>query len=221
MQAAPVERALGGNAGAADRVAQAATVRRATPEDVPELRGVLARAFDEDPLMNCLVLQDERRALRMDRMFEVLLRQLSSSLSDTYTTRDRAGAAVWKREMKMPLRDQLRLLPAFARISGWARLPALLQMLHYMESLHARLLPEPHWMLLLLGVDPAQQRRGLGSLLLGPVLAQCDRERSKAYLETSRVENLEFYGRHGFEVAHVDERPGWPKLWFMIRPASA
>lgn len=171
--------------------------------------------------MNCLVLQDERRALRMAQLFEVMLRQLSSRLSDTYTTADRAGAAVWKCELKTALRDQLLLVPAFARISGWTRLPTLLQMLHYMESLHARLLPEPHWMLLLLGVDPAQQRRGLGSLLLGPGLAQCDREHSKAYLETSRVENLEFYGRHGFEVVHVDERVGWPKLWFMIRPPSA
>jgi GNAT superfamily N-acetyltransferase len=200
---------------------EAAALRRATWQDVPALRGVLARAFDEDPLMNCLVRQDERRVLRMEWLFEVLLRQLSSGLSDTYTTHDRTGAAVWKREMKMPIRDQLRLLPAFARISGWARLPALLQMLQYMESVHAQLLPEPHWMLHLLGVDPAQQRRGLGGLLLGPQLAECDQQQSKAYLETSRIENLEFYGRHGFEVVHVDERVGWPKLWFMIRKPGA
>src|SRR4051794_23920717 len=110
MQVVPVGRALGGDASAAAALAEAATSCRATLEDVPVLRGVLARAFDEDPLMNCLVRQDERRAPRMEQLFEVLLRQLSSGLSDAYTTRDRAGAAVWKREMKLPLRDQLRLL---------------------------------------------------------------------------------------------------------------
>ena len=121
MQATPVGRAPGRHAGAADPVAEAATLRRATPEDVPTLRGVLARAFDQDPLMNCLVRQDERRALRMERMFEVMLRQLSSSLSDTYTTRDRAGAAVWKREMKMPIRD-LAFIPETRSLPGdtWA-----------------------------------------------------------------------------------------------------
>jgi ribosomal protein S18 acetylase RimI-like enzyme len=217
MQTGPGEPALEPNSSAAEWVGQAAALRRATPADVPALRGVLARAFDQDPLIRCLVRQDERRGLRMEWLFEVMLRQLSSRLSETYTTHERAGAAVWKREMTLPLGDQLRLVPAFARIAGWARLPALLQMLHYMESLHARLLPKPHWMLLLLGVEPAQQRQGLGGLLLGPMLARCDRDQSPAYLETSRVENLEFYRRHGFEVVHVDERAGWPKVWFMIR----
>ena len=217
MQPVPRRIAIQADFRAADPVGEAATLRRATPADVPALRAVLARAFDADPLINSLVRQDGRRSARMEAFFDVMLRQLSSELSETYTTHDRAGAAIWKRETKLPVRDQLRLLPAFARIAGWARLPALLQMLQHMESMHAALLPEPHWMLHLLGVEPAQQRRGLGGLLLGPMLARCDREQSKAYLETSRALNLEFYRRHGFEVVHVDERAGWPKVWFMIR----
>jgi len=197
--------------------AEAVTVRRAQPDDVAALAPMLARAFDQDPFTNWLVRQDERRVQRIEWSFEVMLRQLSSELSETYVTQDLDGAAIWKQEVKLPFGQQLRLLPAFARAMGWGRVPALLKMLSYMEPLHQRLVPEPHFYLFVLGVDPEQQRRGLGSLLLAPMLARCDQKRTRAYLETTRAENLQFYARHGFEVAHIVEREGWPKFWLMIR----
>ena len=44
---------------------------------------------------------------------------------------------------------------------------------------------EPHWYLPLMGVDPAQQGKGIGSALMREALAKCDSESRLAYLESS------------------------------------
>jgi ribosomal protein S18 acetylase RimI-like enzyme len=75
----------------------------------------------------------------------------------------------------------------------------------------------PHCYLAILGVDPEAQRRGLGSRLLRPVLARCDRERVPAYLESSKEANIAFYERHGFAVTDEVALPRGPRLWLMWR----
>ena len=213
-----------GEGSAAERtLSTAAPLRLAEERDVPVLARVLARAFDEDPFYKWLVCQDERRSMRMEWTFEVILRRLSSALNETHTNTELGGAALWKRpgEFKLPLGQQLALLPAFVKGMGWGRVPGFLRMLQHMEGLHDRLVPEPHFYLFVLGVEPAQQGRGLGSRLLAPVLARCDADGTRAYLETSHSDNLPFYTRHGFEVVEVIERATWPKFWLMRREAGA
>ncbi|MCS5635444.1 MAG: GNAT family N-acetyltransferase [Myxococcota bacterium] len=79
---------------------------------------------------------------------------------------------------------------------------------------------EPHWYLLLLGVGPAGQRRGVGSALLETWLREVDRGGASAYLETDRRENVAFYQRAGFEVLEAHEILETP-IWRMVRPAGA
>jgi ribosomal protein S18 acetylase RimI-like enzyme len=200
-----------------------APLRRAEAGDVPVLVRVLARAFDSDPFINWLVRQDERRSTRIEWAFEVMLRRMSSELNETHTSSELGGAAVWRRpgELKLSFGQQLALLPAFAQGMGWGRVPRFLRMLQHMEGLHDRLVPEPHFYLFVLGVEPEQQGRGLGTRLLAPVLARCDAEGRRAYLETARADNIPFYVRQGFEVADVVARPAWPKLWLMRREPGA
>lgn len=78
---------------------------------------------------------------------------------------------------------------------------------------------EPHWYLVLLGVDPAWQHRGVGGRLIGPVLGRCDAEGMPAYLETQKPENVAFYRRFGFDVRDEIHLPGTPAVWLMWRPA--
>ena len=76
---------------------------------------------------------------------------------------------------------------------------------------------DPFWELAILGVEPAQQRNGYGSLLLEPVLEQCDREGIPAFLISSNVQNLSFYLRHGFEIADTIQYPTMPPFFPMRR----
>lgn len=198
---------------------QPTPLRRALAADIPTLSAVLARAFDADPFINWFVLQDSRRAERFTATFDIALRRMSKNLNETFTTTSLDACAIWKRprEHALGFFEQVELLPTFARVMGWRGLPRFSRLLDRAQTLHDQLVPEPHFYLFMLGVDPAQQRRGLGSQLLEPLLTRCDAENQLAYLETARAENLPFYSRHGFELAHILDEAPFPKLWMMRR----
>lgn len=85
-----------------------------------------------------------------------------------------------------------------------------------METYHPS---EPCWYLPLIGVDPACQGRGYGSALLQYALAQCDRDRMPAYLESSNPRNIPLYQRHGFEIIGTIQAGTSPTIVPMLRRA--
>ncbi|MCV7160994.1 GNAT family N-acetyltransferase [Mycolicibacterium brisbanense] len=73
------------------------------------------------------------------------------------------------------------------------------------------------WYLAFMGVEPAAQRRGIGSRLLAAVLAKADREKLPAYLEASSPENRRLYERHGFQTVGELTIAGSPTIFPMWR----
>ena len=196
-----------------------AAVRRAGPGDVPALVKVLARAFDADPFYNWILPQDARRAPSFIGMFELILGRMSDKLCETFATAALDGCVIWKRPgtHKLSVLRQAQLLPSFTRILGIRSIPRGMRLLDHMDRMHARIAPEPHVYLYVLGVDPAQQGRGLGGVLLQPGLERADRERHRVYLETARASNVPFYERHGFQLRQTAEHAEFPTLWAMTR----
>ncbi|OAI42351.1 hypothetical protein AYO41_00880 [Verrucomicrobia bacterium SCGC AG-212-E04] len=76
---------------------------------------------------------------------------------------------------------------------------------------------EPHWYLPFIGIDPRHQGRGIGSMLLGHTLAECDRAGTGAYLEASNPRNVPFYERHGFQLRGKIQVGDSPTLVAMVR----
>jgi ribosomal protein S18 acetylase RimI-like enzyme len=75
-----------------------------------------------------------------------------------------------------------------------------------------------HWYLAGLGVEPAQQRQGIGSALLQPGIEGSTREGLPCVLLTNDEKNLSFYEHHGFETVLEGEKPpGGPYAWAMVR----
>ena len=95
------------------------------------------------------------------------------------------------------------------------RLPTLYRGLRQVERTHPA--APRHFYLAVLGIDPPQQGRGLGSALLAPVLELCDGEAVHAYLESSKERNVDFYSRHGFRVTREIRLPKGPPMWGMLR----
>ena len=205
-------------------MATAFPVRRATGDDIPVLAAVLARAFASDPFFSFLAGNAPERSQRMRDAWRGILRYASAGLAETWTTDDRAGAAVWippDRRPSSPV-DQLRLVRVYARLIGWRRLRetgGAIDTLEERRHVHA---PIAHYYLSALGVEPDRQGEGIGSALLGPVLVQADARGLPCYLETATARNVLLYERHGFEVVEELVLPGTDVHgWLMLRPASA
>lgn len=190
-------------------------VRRASEADRPELAGMLARAFFDDPVASYIFPDASRRGARLQRFFDYQLRCSYLPDGEVETTPGREGAALW-----MPPRRSAptRISPldrlGFAALLGRG-LPATRRLVGLLASHHP---PERHIYLGTLGTEPARQGSGVGSALLGAALERCDLQALPAYLECSRQENVAFYARYGFDVATAVDAPGGgPRLWLMWR----
>jgi GNAT superfamily N-acetyltransferase len=201
-----------------------ASVRLARPDEISELAGVLARAFVHDPFYSYLAGDAPERTQRMRDGWNGILRFGSAGLKHTYTTDDRAGVAIWLPPgYRGPsMLDSLRQMPALARLAGWRRLRTVGDAVAALEERRHHHIPQPHFYLSALGVEPTRQGEGTGTALVQPVLDRCDREGIPAYLETAAARNVLLYERLGFDVVEEMDLPRSDVHgWLMLRPAPA
>jgi ribosomal protein S18 acetylase RimI-like enzyme len=100
----------------------------------------------------------------------------------------------------------------------------LSRVIHALSDLHQRHVPEPHWYLMVIGVDPDRQRQGIGTALIDPVLRRADTQGLRSFLETNKESRIPFYERLGFQVVEHGTVDGLPDSWGMVRsprPAPA
>jgi ribosomal protein S18 acetylase RimI-like enzyme len=79
-------------------------------------------------------------------------------------------------------------------------------------------MPQPHWYLWVIGVEPERQRHGVGKALLRPMLERAAAEGAPCYLETHKERNVAYYQAFGFELVTEGSVPkGGPRFWTMRR----
>jgi ribosomal protein S18 acetylase RimI-like enzyme len=167
----------------------------------------LGRAFLNDPLITYVIADEGKRGRVTPELYGGIIRY-AMLYGSAYTTATAAGAACW-----LPPGQSSPTLPRMLRagmlkvplLLGWSSYQRLNQFEAQAELLHQRHASQPHWYLWALGVDPAHQGTGLGSILLQPVLARADADNTACYLETQNRENLPFYEKHGFQVSQQQE----------------
>lgn len=123
-----------------------------------------------------------------------------------------AGAALWLPPGVLP--DEEALAEAITANVAAARQPEVFGVFERMGSYHPA---EPHWYLPLIGVDPAHQRKGYGSVLLEHALSRCDQDHVAAYLESSNPANIPLYQRHGFRILDTIQVGSSPPIFPMLR----
>jgi len=194
-------------------------VDRLDPSRREQAIAAASRAFWPDPLFGWFA-RDPVQEHRMLPIFLGALVRDALPAGDVWaaTIDDRiVGTAAWYRPgaLPRPRGRELRIYLACARalVNGRNRRTGL-RLLDAVEKAHP---VEPHWYLALLGVDPSQQRRGLGTLLLEPVLTHCDTAGEPAYLETQKPDNLAYYARFGFEVRDEITVGASPPVWLLWR----
>ena len=129
-----------------------------------------------------------------------------------YYVGEYAGAALWLPPNVQPDIDEI--VDVMQAALSEDKLALVSEFIEIVEKSHPN---EPFWELTVLGVEPAQQRKGYGTLLMEPVLFKCDREDTPAFLISSNVQNLSFYLRHGFEIVETIDLPTMPPFFTMRR----
>ncbi len=193
-----------------------------SPVQAREARDCLARAFADDPVWTAVFPDPGQRPLRLAELFGALVRMHLLG-QRPLTTPEVAGVALWRPPgSRARLRDTVRSRFAMSRaVAGFPRdeRRRLLATLRQFEGRRTALVPEPHWYLESIGVEPARQGEGIGTGLVRCVLDEADAQGAPAYLETETATNVRFYERLGFEVVeqHVAQAVDVP-IWLMVRP---
>jgi ribosomal protein S18 acetylase RimI-like enzyme len=183
---------------------------------------MLSRAFYADPLWVATIPDGARRPELLAGVFAGLVKTTIAAKGLVDKTPDLAGVALWH----LPGRD----LGLRAMVGSGLVLPRSVmslprqdrkRMMLGLRQIGARrsvLMPEPHWYVAAIGVDPDSQGEGLGSVLMEHGIARADRDDKPIYLETETERNVGFYQRLGFDV--VEEfRPDVLNvpMWLMAR----
>ena len=196
---------------------------------------MLARAFSDDPLSIYLAPNGVKRARVLPWLYERIVRYGAMYNGELLTTTDDhlplpvpgrgqgrgpSAVAVWL-PPGLPYTPMLRLVRAGLAFTplkfGLSAIPRFMAANH-VEQLRAKLAPEPHWYLWVIGVEPERQGRGLGSSLIEPMLQRADADGLPCYLETHKERNVAFYNKHGYEVVHSGSVPnGGPPYWCLKR----
>jgi len=163
---------------------------------------ILGRAFQNDPLMLYTIPDAAERARMLPEFYTRMLR-FGVLAGEVYTTAGAMEAVAlclppgvqWTRE-----RVQAAGLHELSSVVGADAIARFREVVGQEAVARERDMTEPYWYLLLLGVEPALQGRGLGGELIAPMIQRARREGAPSYVETEQPRNVAFYRRQGFEL---------------------
>jgi GNAT superfamily N-acetyltransferase len=186
----------------------------------PATRRVAAEAFQHDPMWR-YVLPDNGHRVRV--LPAVLPLDYASRYGEVWVTSPLVdGVAGWLRPSHTALTYWRLLRTGAGRRAlylGPAAFRRFLRLESRLEEQRGRDVAQPHWYLLLLGVDPLSQGCGVGGRLMAPVLGRAQAAGISVYLQTLEEHNVPYYERYGFRVtSQTDPTRGEPLCWGMIRP---
>jgi len=188
--------------------------------DQPLAVEVLTRAFDGDPIYRMLLPDPVYRRRALEALWQALI-ATSRRYGAVDTTPETAGVACWLGPGHADLglweliRTGLAMPRAMMRFPPDSR-KRFLEIVSSTDRIRRLHVPQPHWYLWALGVDPLRQGLGIGKALLSHGLARADAETCACYLETETESNVAFYGRRGFLVVHQGGVAG-AQIWSMLR----
>ncbi|WP_446211073.1 N-acetyltransferase [Micromonospora sp. IBSANI012] len=171
----------------------------ATPEDRDRVISSLVAAFTKDPVLRYLFPDEatypQYAAAFFGHLFDKRVRK------ETIWTIERgASVAIWEppaMQSEWPDDDLVAQLPA----------DALARVHAYDEAVHAALPAAPYWYLGVLGTHPQNAGRRWGHAVMRAGLVRAAADELPAILETSNPDNVEVYGRAGWEVVRAFPEP--------------
>ena len=192
-------------------------------DQVPSAARVLANAFTDAPRFQYLLPGDAQRHAKLTWYWGAIIRAcIQSGWLVQVVGGDACSAvravAIWeppqqvKHSLLTLVRSGLMAAPLRLGVLAHRRRRALGRLLAELDP------PHPCWYLDTIGVEPSEQRTGLGTTLLSTMLLRIDEQALPSFLDTSAPDNLGYYERFGFRVTAESSLPNGLPLWGMTRP---
>jgi GNAT superfamily N-acetyltransferase len=195
-------------------------VRKAAPADIDDAAAALADAFADYAWTRWTVDADDHRA-RIFGLQRLVIERIALPYGEVWAAEDAHGEIVSSAIWMVPgssVPDQVSEGAAAAQreLEG-NRHDASMRAEAACESLRPA---APHYYLGAVGTRSANQRQGLATAVLAPVLERAAAERVMAFLETSEPTNVAFYEQLGFTITgEIDVPDGGPHVWAMAKRA--
>jgi ribosomal protein S18 acetylase RimI-like enzyme len=199
-----------------------------TPEHVDKAGEVAGRAFQDDPVTLFSLPDEKEREQKLPYTFKMLYAYGIRNGVTYATSNNLEGIIIWLPPDKlypsmwaMMRHGGFKLIFKMSNFKRGAMktMKTTMAIFNYEEERHKALAPFEHWYLQNIAVEPDEQGKGYGSLLIRAMTEKIDQEdRLPIFLETNKEKNLSFYQKHGFEIL---EHTIIPKtdvpLWCMLR----
>jgi ribosomal protein S18 acetylase RimI-like enzyme len=183
-----------------------------------EFADVLSRAFYDDPYYLWIMPNDKRRMAQLHWWMRILLRY-TLLYGSIHHTEDHKGIAMWVGPDEPVLNDVkilsmgLVMYPFKIGIRNFLR---VLDISGQWSKEHKKL-SKRHYYLMVIGVEPEFQGKGIGSRLMQVGLDRADDEELECYLETVTEEDVEFYKKHDFDIILNSGFGVNDQYWLMTR----
>lgn len=191
-------------------------VRLLRPAELPAAAAAAARALQDDPT-NVACYGDDPlvRLAQVHKLFVDVFAQTSVPQHGALA----GGCVVAVAGMVAPGRCVGSMMGAMAAEVLAAPEPPLgdpWRASRFWATWAAHDLPEDHWHIGPVGVEPGLQGMGIGHAVMEQLCAELDAGGHVGWLETNKERNVRFYGAVGFEVVDEAMVLGVPN-WFMRR----
>ncbi|MGB6552296.1 MAG: GNAT family N-acetyltransferase [Candidatus Binataceae bacterium] len=189
-----------------------AKIVRLPESQISAAAATLARAFHDDPLMVYTIPDPADRARMLPGVYAPMIRFgfLAGEIYATASADAPEGVALWLPPNAKWTRENIEAsgMHLLANLIGNNAYQRYREVVGREWQARERDMPEACWYLLLLGVEPGCQRRGLGGALMRPILQRADAVRLACYLETEKERNVAFYMKQGFDMIVNGEEAG-------------
>jgi ribosomal protein S18 acetylase RimI-like enzyme len=186
-----------------------------------EFAAVLTRAFHDDPYYDYIMPNRKKNKAQIHWWMKLLLKY-TLKYGDIYYTDDHKGIAMWLGPEK-PVVDDIEILSM-----GLIKYPFKVGLRNFMRLLDIdgqwkkehKKEDKRHYYLMVIGVEPEFQQKGIGSRLMQVGLKKANDEKLECFLETVTPEDVRFYEKHNFKAFHNNKFAKDQQFWLMKRPAS-
>ncbi|MHA2159072.1 MAG: GNAT family N-acetyltransferase [Candidatus Thorarchaeota archaeon] len=194
---------------------------RVTMSELDKGVEILVNAFWDDPLNLYFIPESENRRKLFSDYLHVRLK-FAVRYGEVYSTSPNfEGIAAWFPPGKSDL-TYFRLLRVgflgLIRLLGMKTVSRMNRVGSHGTKIRKQYLPEPHWHLFPIAVDPKHQKKGFASALMRPMLDKIQSQGLPCFLETLNEDYVSLYEHYGFEVIFKETLPGVElAIWGMVR----